>query len=202
MSVSVEFHFDFGSPNSYYSHRVIPAIEERTGVKFQYYPILLGGVFKATNNKSPMEQLAGVRNKPEYNALETKRFVARHKLDNFRFNPYFPINTLSIMRGAIYTLNNGNGDDYIEAMYQCMWEQELNMADASIIQQALVDAGLPAEEIIVGTTDPEIKQQLIRNTTDSVERGTFGSPTFFVGKEIFFGKDKLRDVEEEILECL
>ena len=202
MSVSVEFHFDFGSPNSYYSHRVIPAIEERTGVKFQYYPILLGGVFKATTNKSPMEQLAGVRNKPEYNALETKRFVARHKLDNFRFNPYFPINTLSIMRGAIYTLNNGNGDDYIEAMYRCMWEQELNMADASVIQQALVDAGLPAEEIIVGTTDPEIKQQLIRNTTDSVERGTFGSPTFFVGKEIFFGKDKLRDVEEEILECL
>ena len=202
MSVSVEFHFDFGSPNSYYSHRVIPAIEERTGVKFQYYPILLGGIFKATNNKSPMEQLAGVRNKPEYNALETKRFVARHKLDNFRFNPYFPINTLSIMRGAIYTLNNGNGDDYIEAMYRCMWEQELNMADASVIQQALVDAGLPAEEIIVGTTDPEIKQQLIRNTTDSVERVTFGSPTFFVGKEIFFGKDKLRDVEEEILECL
>ena len=202
MSVSVEFHFDFGSPNSYYSHRVIPAIEERTGVKFQYYPILLGGVFKATNNKSPMEQLAGVRNKPEYNALETKRFVARHKLDNFRFNPYYPINTLAIMRGAIYALNNGNGDDYIEAMYRCMWEQELNMADASVIQQALVDAGLPAEEIIVGTTDPEIKQQLIRNTTDSVERGTFGSPTFFVGKEIFFGKDKLRDVEEEILECL
>lgn len=202
MSVEVEFHFDFGSPNSYYSHRVIPAIEQRTGVKFQYYPILLGGVFKATNNKSPMEQLAGISNKPEYNALETRRFVKKHNIDKFKFNPNFPINTLSIMRGAIYAMNNGVGSDYIEAMYRCMWEQELNMADASVIHRALADAGLPADEIIAGTADPEIKQQLIRNTTASVERGTFGSPTFFVGKEIFFGKDKLRDVEEEILECL
>lgn len=199
MSITVEFHFDFGSPNSFYAHRVIPAIEARTHIKFEYVPILLGGVFKATNNRSPMEALAGIRNKSEYNALETRRFVRKHSIEDFKFNPNFPINTLAIMRGAIYAMNNGIGGDYIEAMYRCMWEQELNMAEPAVIQQALVDAGLPADAIIAGSADAEIKQQLIQNTAASVERGTFGSPTFFVGEEIFFGKDKLEDVEAEIL---
>jgi len=199
MSVAVEFHFDFGSPNSYYAHRVIPAIEARTHIRFEYVPILLGGVFKATNNRSPMEALAGIRNKSEYNALETRRFVRKHSIGDFKFNPNFPINTLTIMRGAIYAMNNGIGEDYIEAMYRCMWEQELNMAEPAVVQQALMDAGLPADAIIAGGADAEIKQQLIQNTMASVERGTFGSPTFFVGEEMFFGKDKLGDVEEEIL---
>jgi 2-hydroxychromene-2-carboxylate isomerase len=199
MSITVEFHFDFGSPNSYYAHCIIPAIETRTHIKFDYVPILLGGVFKATNNRSPMEALAGIRNKSEYNALETRRFIKKHSIEDFRFNPHFPINTLAIMRGAIYAMNNDIGDDYIEAIYRCMWEKELNMADPAVIQQALVDAGLPAEAIIAGSADMEVKQQLIHNTAASVERGAFGSPTFFVGEEIFFGKDKLGDVEDEIL---
>ncbi len=199
MSITVEFHFDFGSPNSFYAHRVIPAIEARAHIKFEYVPILLGGVFKATNNRSPMEALAGIRNKSEYNALETRRFVRKHSIGDFKFNPNFPINTLTIMRGAIYAMNNGIGEDYIEAMYRCMWEQELNMAEPAVVQQALMDAGLPADAIIAGGADAEIKQQLIQNTMASVERGTFGSPTFFVGEEMFFGKDKLGDVEEEIL---
>lgn len=199
MSIKVEFHFDFGSPNTYYSHRVIPEIEALTGVKFDYYPILLGGVFKATNNKPPMEQLAGIRNKSEYNALETARFVKKHNLDKFKFNPNFPINTLPIMRGACYAIRNGIGAEYIEAMYQCMWERELNMGDPEIIGAALTEFGLPVQEILQGSQDPDIKQMLIDNTTASVERGTFGSPTFFVGDEIFFGKDKLQEVEEEIL---
>ena len=199
MSISVEFHFDFGSPNSYYAHRVIPAIEARTHIEFEYVPILLGGVFKATNNRSPMEALAGIRNKSEYKALETRRFVKKHSIENFKFNPNFPINTLAIMRGAIYAINNDIGDDYIGAMYRCMWEKELNMAEPTVIQQALVDANLPADAIIAGSADAEVKQQLIHNTAASVERGNFGSPTFFVGEEIFFGKDKLGDVEEEIL---
>jgi len=195
---SVEFHFDFGSPNSYYSHQIIPAIEARTGVKFEYLPILLGGIFKATNNKSPMEALAGIKNKAEYNAIETQRFVKKHGIENFRFNPNFPVNTLHIMRGAIYAIKSGIGSSYIDAVYRCMWEQQLDMANPEIIQQALLDANLPAREIIEATGDPAIKQQLIDNTNASVERGNFGSPTFFVGDEIFFGKDKLRDVEEEI----
>ncbi len=202
MTVKVEFHFDFGSPNTYYSHRVIPSIEERAGVSFDYVPILLGGVFKATNNKSPMEALAGIKNKAEYKALETKRFVEKHSLWNFRFNPQFPVNTLHIMRAAIYAIESGIGKEYIETMYQCMWEKELNMAAPELISQALAEAGLDAEKIMAGSVEPRIKQRLIENTQASVSRGTFGSPTFFVGNQIFFGKDKLADVENEIMSQL
>ncbi|MFK7865106.1 MAG: 2-hydroxychromene-2-carboxylate isomerase [Pseudohongiellaceae bacterium] len=197
--MNVEFHFDFGSPNTYYCHRVIPQIELRTGATFHYIPILLGGIFKATNNKSPMEAFAGIKNKSEYNALETKRFIEKHQLNDFRFNPHFPVNTLHIMRGAVYALNHDMGQAYIEAMYQCMWEQGLDMSNPDIISTALSQAGLPASEIITGAGQPSIKQELIDNTMKSVERGSFGSPTFFVGREIFFGKDKLLEVEEEIL---
>lgn len=199
MSVKVEFHFDFGSPNTYFCHQVIPQIEARTGVEFEYFPILLGGIFKATNNKSPMEQFAGIMNKSEYNALESERFKTKHNITNFKMNPHFPINTLYIMRGALYAMKHSYGEEYIDVVYRCTWEQGLNMADVEVIHQALSDAGLPADEIIAGSSDPEIKQQLIDNTNLSVQRGTFGSPTFYVGNEIFFGKDKLADVEAEIL---
>jgi 2-hydroxychromene-2-carboxylate isomerase len=199
MSVNVEFHFDFGSPNSYFCHRVIPEIENRTGVSFDYVPILLGGVFKATNNKSPKEQFAGVKNKQEYQALETQRFIRKHGISKFQWNPNFPVNTLLLMRGAVYAKEQDFFKDYVEAVYQCMWEQELNMAEPEVITQALAEAGLPAEQIIAATQDSQIKQRLIDNTAASVERGSFGSPTFYVGQEIFFGKDRLREVEDEIL---
>lgn len=199
MTIRVEFHFDFGSPNTYYCHRVIPAIEERTGIAIDYVPILLGGVFRATNNKSPMEAFAGIKNKSEYNALETQRFVKKHNLAKFKFNPHFPVNTLHIMRGAICAINNGIGKEYIEAVYQCMWEQELNMAEPEVIRNALLAANLAADELISGSVEADVKQSLIESTEASVNRGTFGAPTFFVGDEIFFGKDRLREVEEEIV---
>ncbi|MDD9888975.1 MAG: 2-hydroxychromene-2-carboxylate isomerase [Gammaproteobacteria bacterium] len=199
MTVAVEFHYDFGSPNTYFCHRVIPEIEERTGVKFKYVPILLGGVFKTTNNKSPMEQFAGVTNKNEYQSLEIARFIKKHKLDKYARNPNFPVNTLHLMRGACYASGKDWEADYIEAMYQCMWEKGLAMGDPAVIVAALKEYDLPAEEIVEATQDPAVKQILIDNTTATVERGSFGSPTFYVGDEIFFGKDRLRDVEEEIL---
>ncbi len=198
MTIKVEFHFDFGSPNSYFSHRLIPMIEARTGVSFDYVPILLGGVFKATNNRSPMEQFAGVKNKNEYQALETQRFISRYGLSKYERNPHFPVNTLHLMRGAVYAREKDYYKDYVEAMYQCMWEQGLDMGDPDVISEALTEAGLPAEEIIAGSQNSEVKQALIDSTSRSVERGTFGSPTFFVDDEMFFGKDKLREVEEEI----
>ncbi len=199
MSVDVEFHYDFGSPNTYFCHRVIPEIEERTGAKFKYVPILLGGVFKATNNKSPMEQFAEVKNKKEYQFLEIERFIKKHNLDKYTRNPNFPVNTLHLMRGACYASGKDWEADYIEAMYQCMWERGLAMGDPAVIIDALKEYGLPAEEIVEATQDPAVKQILIDNTTATVERGSFGSPTFYVGEEMFFGKDRLREVEEEIL---
>ena len=106
--VRVEFHFDFGSPNAYLAHCVIPEIERRTGAGFEYVPVLLGGVFKLTGNRSPAESLAGIRNKPEYQRLETARFIARHRIEGFRPNPFFPVNTLTIMRGAIAATSGAN----------------------------------------------------------------------------------------------
>ena len=199
MSLTIEFHFDFGSPNTYFCHRLIPGIEQRTGQTFSYFPVLLGGIFKSTNNRSPMEQFAGVKNKNEYNRREMERFIARHKMVDYRFNPHFPINTLHLMRGAVFASQQDYYSEYIEAMYQCMWEKELDMSDPEVIAGALAAAGLPAEEILAGAQDPGVKQQLIDNTAKSVEMGAFGSPTFFVGGEMYFGKDRLREVEEEIM---
>lgn len=199
MTPQVEFHFDFGSPNAYLSHLVIPAIEARTGVKFRYVPILLGGVFKATNNVSPAVSLKGIKNKPEYYTLETKRFLKRHAITAYKMNPHFPVNTLQLMRGAVFAQTQDYFAEYVNAMYHHMWAEPKKMDDAEVISAALAASGLPAEAIMAGIQQPEIKQQLIKNTEDSVARGVFGSPSFFVGGELFFGKDKLVEVEEEIL---
>ena len=199
MAVIAEFHYDFGSPNSYFCHRVIPQIESRTGIKFQYVPILLGGVFKATNNKSPMEQFAEVKNKKEYFARETERFIQKHAINKYLRNPHFPVNTLHIMRGACYAAGKDFEADYIEIVYQSMWEKGLKMDDPIIIQEVLKEHGLPAEEIISASQSSEIKQLLIDSTSSSVQKGNFGSPTFFVGEEMFFGKDRIEEVEQEIV---
>ncbi|MDA0804694.1 MAG: 2-hydroxychromene-2-carboxylate isomerase [Proteobacteria bacterium] len=202
MSLRVEFHYDFGSPNAYLSHRVLPAIAERTGVEFHYIPVLLGGIFKATNNRSPMEQFADVLNKQEYQAKETLRFLMRHGITELVRNPHFPVNTITLMRGAVFAQGKAWEADYIDAMFKAMWEQGLNMADPEQVARVLADTGLPVTEIIAATGDPEVKQQLIDNTANSVARGNFGSPSFFVNEELYFGKDKLRDVEEEIVALL
>ncbi len=194
----VEFHFDFGSPNAYLSHKVIPEIEKRTGARFTYVPVLLGGVFKATGNQSPATAFAGIRNKPQYESLETRRFVARHGLTAFTFNPFFPVNTLTIMRGAVAADALGVFKKYIEAVYHHMWEAPKKMDDIPVIIEALTSSGLDAKAILEAAQDQAVKDRLVANTAASVERGTFGSPTFFVGEEIFFGKDRLRDVENEI----
>jgi len=198
-SPHVEFHYDFGSPNAYLCHRVLPQLEQRTGVQINYVPILLGGVFKATNNRSPMEQFAGIKNKPEYQRRETERFVTKHDLQAFARNPHFPVNTITMMRGAVFAKGKNWEREYIEAMFTAMWERGLNMADADLFAQVLAEAGLPVDEIAAAVGDAAVKSALVASTADSVERGNFGSPSFFVDEELFFGKDKLRDVEEEIL---
>ena len=194
--VPVEFHFDFGSPNAYLSHLVIPEIEYRTGVKFDYVPILLGGVFKLTNNRSPAESLAGIKNKPEYQRLETARFVARHGITRFAPNPYFPVNTLVLMRGAIAAQRLGIFERYVDEVYRHMWAEPKKLDDPDVLLAALSESGLDAGAVLALVQTQDVKDELLANTQRSVERGTFGSPTFFVGDEIYFGKDRLRDVEE------
>jgi len=196
--VRVEFHFDFGSPNAYLSHLVIPEIERRTGVKFQYVPVLLGGVFKLTNNRSPAETLRGIRNKPEYERLETQRFIRRHNIARFQINPFFPVNTLVIMRGAIAARGLGIFERYVDGIYRNMWAEPKKMDDTAVFRSVLTAAEFDADSIFRLIETREIKDELLRNTERSVECGTFGSPTFYVDDEIFFGKDRLREVEEMI----
>jgi 2-hydroxychromene-2-carboxylate isomerase len=196
--VSFEFHFDFGSPNTYMSHRLIPGIEERTGVKCTYVPVLLGGIFKMTNNRSPMEQFGEIKNKPEYLQLEMQRFIAKHGFDKYKRNPHFPVITVQVIRGALVAQEEGYYEDYIEAVYVAMWENQLKMDDPEVIRATLDAAGLDGGHILQRITEQPIKDKLIANTQASVDRGAFGSPTFFVGDEMFFGKDRLVEVEEEL----
>ena len=197
--VKVEFHFDFGSPNACLAHLVIPAIEQRTGAKFDYVPVLLGGVFRLTGNRSPGESFAGIKNKLEYERLEMERFIKRHGITSFRRNPFFPVNTLMIMRGAVAAQTLGVFERYVDETYRHMWSEPKKLDDPTVWRVALLESGFAADRFEELVQDPEVKGRLLDNTQRSVARGTFGSPTFFVGDEIFFGKDRLRDVEEMIL---
>jgi 2-hydroxychromene-2-carboxylate isomerase len=197
--VKVEHHFDFGSPNCYFAHRAIPAIEQRTGVKFAYVPMLLGGVFKATNNQAPLVAFKDIANKLAYDRLEIKRFIARHHLTRFKMNPFFPINTLQMMRGVVGLEGDPAFSSYVEALFALMWEEGQKMDDPDTIVARLDARGLDGKGFLARAQSPEVKAKLMANTAQSVERGAFGAPTFFVDGEIYFGKDKLHEVEEAIV---
>lgn len=200
MITQLEFHFDIGSPNAYLSHRVIPQIEKRTGYRFKYVPILLGGLFKLTNNESPMAAYKDIPAKKNYALKETERFVARHQLNHFQRNPFFPINTLTIMRACLVAKELNCFEAYVEQVFKCMWEKKLNLADIEVLSNALNEAGLDANVLLEGTQSPHIKTQLIQNTQRSAEMGAFGVPTFFVNNDIYFGKDKLCEIEKLLLD--
>lgn len=194
----VEFHFDFGSPNAYLAHKLILGIEQRTGAAFVYVPVLLGGVFKLTNNVAPMVQFKDVKNKLAYQRLEMQRFIQKHGLTQFQWNPHFPVNTVRIMRGAIVAQMDGHLMPYVDAVFHHMWEAGRKMDDPEVIRAALEESGLDAARILGRVEEQDVKDALLKNTEASVARGTFGAPTFFVGDEMYFGKDRLRDLEEAI----
>jgi 2-hydroxychromene-2-carboxylate isomerase len=198
--LKVEFQFDFGSPNAYLAELALAGIERRTGAKFEYVPVLLGGIYKATNNMSPAESLRGIRNKPEYQTLETQRFIRRHNITKFHQNPFFPVNTLMLMRGAVAAQFEGVFEPYFRAAYHHMWEEPKKMDDLEVFRSAFISSGIDIEKLMARAQQDEVKKKLIEVTNDAVNRGAFGSPTFFVGGEMFFGKDQLRDVEESIVE--
>ena len=195
---SIQFLFDFGSPNAYLCHKVIPQIEARADRKFEYVPILLGGLFKLANNRSPVVAYADIPHKLAYERLEMQRFVARHGLAAFKFNPFFPVNTLLIMRGAMAAKKLGCLDPYVDAVFASLWERERNMADPEVVAGELELGGLDARALLGAAQDADVKAALIASTEAAYQRGAFGSPTFFVGEQMYFGKDRLRDVEEEI----
>jgi 2-hydroxychromene-2-carboxylate isomerase len=196
MSTTIEFIFDFASPNAYLAYRALPLILARTGARLAINPCLLGGIFKATGNVAPMVAFAPIKGKLEYEMLELRRFVAKHRLDKFRLNPHFPVNTLTLMRGLVAAREIGQEAAYLEMGLAGLWEEGLKLDDPEILARRVDSAGLNSASLLAAAQTDRVKLKLADNTAAAVARGVFGVPTFFVGDDMFFGKDRLAQVEE------
>ena len=196
--MKVDFIFDVASPNMYFCHKLIPDFKARTGVEFEYIPCLLGGIMKLSGNQPPFVAFAEIPNKNKYQLIEIERFIKQHQLKEFKFNSNFPINTVQIQRGALAALELGIFDEYLEIILEAMWEKNLNLADIDIFQSTLSENNIDTGSIMEIITSQDCKDKLIANTTDAVNRGAFGVPTFFFENQIFFGKDHLHQLEEYI----
>lgn len=199
MAKTLEFIFDFASPNCWFAYRALAPIVARTGASLVIEPALLGGIFKATGNQAPFVAFANVKGKVDYERLEIRRFLSRHKLTYFRMNPHFPVNTLILMRGLIAARARGQGDAYLEAGLAGLWEEGLDLSDAAVLTARLDQAGLDGAALLAQAQTLEVKAELARSTDAAVARGVFGLPSFFVGAEMFFGKERLGQIEDELL---
>jgi 2-hydroxychromene-2-carboxylate isomerase len=195
LTKTLEFIFDFASPNAYLAMKALPPILERTGATLKITPALLGGIFKATGNSAPMVQFAGVPAKLAYERLEMERFIAAHQLAAFRFNPHFPVNSLLIMRAAMVAEADGRLGAYVGVVLRAMWEDGLDMADPEIVAAFLSANGFDGSAILARAGEQAAKGALAANTAAAVARGVFGIPSFFVGDQMFFGKERLGQVE-------
>ncbi|MCY1407336.1 2-hydroxychromene-2-carboxylate isomerase [compost metagenome] len=195
MNRTVEFFFDFGSPTSYLAYTQLPKICAETGANLVYRPILLGGIFQATGNASPVEIPA----KGRYMLADMQRFAARYGVP-LKMNPAFPLNTLLLMRGAVamQLRQPERFAAYVEAIYRAMWVDQRNLGDPAELGAVLAAAGFDPEELLALTAEPEIKEALKSATEEAVRRGAFGAPTMFVGERMFFGQDRLDFVREAL----
>ncbi len=191
MTKPIEFLFDFGSPTTFLAHKRIPGVVARTGARVDYVPMLLGGVFKATGNASP----AAVPAKGRYTAVDMQRFAQRHGIV-LKPNPFFPVNTLVMMRMAAGLKDGPRFAAFVDAMFDAMWVEARNMGDPAELAAVLTASGLDTEEMLVLAQSDAAKTRLKSATEDAVARGAFGAPTFFVGGQMFFGQDRLDWVEE------
>jgi 2-hydroxychromene-2-carboxylate isomerase len=192
---SVEFFFDVGSPTTYLAWTQLPRIAAETGAQIVWRPMLLGGVFKATGNRSPVEVPA----KGRWLGTDIRRWAKRWGVP-FQFNPHFPINTLTLMRGAT-GLQLRRPEDfarYLDVVMRAMWEAPLNLGDPTVLTATLAAAGFDAEAFAALVADAEVKARLVATTEEAVARGVFGAPTFFVGEQMFFGQDRLDFVREAL----
>lgn len=192
MTKRIEFYFDFASPNCYLAYRALPDLVDPGVVDIK--PCLLGGVFKSTGNQAPMMAFSGVKGKLAYEMLEVQRFITRHGLSRFKMNPNFPINTLTLMRALVAIDDRQTA--YIDAVLTAMWEEEKNLNDPAVVAEVWTAAGFDAAALLEKTQEPAVKAALAEKTGAAVARGIFGLPAFFVGDEMFFGKERLGQVAE------
>ncbi|MEM8497658.1 MAG: 2-hydroxychromene-2-carboxylate isomerase [Pseudomonadota bacterium] len=195
---TLEFIFDFASPNAYYCYKVLPDVLDRTGAEMQMSPALLGGLFKLTGNQAPFVAFGGIKGKLEYDMLESKRFQEKHGLNRFTFNSHFPMNTITIMRGLVAARELGVESQYIDVVITAMWEEGKKMDDPEVIESVLREGGLDANTLLEMVQTDAVKDSLKQLTQAAADRGAFGVPTFYVGDEMFFGKERLGQVEEAL----
>ena len=198
MSKTVEFFFDFGSPASYLAWTQLPDLCARHGAELRFRPMLLGGVFQATGNASPISVPA----KGRYTLIDFQRFARRYGVA-FSLNPHFPINTLTLMRGACaYQLRAPDQfETYVKAMFEALWTRQRNLADPAVLAEVLTEAGLDAQAFTAWVAEDEVKAALKAATEEAIQRGVFGAPTCFVGGEMFFGQDRLDFVDEALAQA-
>lgn len=193
MSKSIEFFFDVGSPTTYLAWTQLPRIAAQAGAQIVWRPMLLGGVFKATGNQSPV----AIPSKGRYMLQDLARFAKRYGVP-MAFNPHFPINTLTLMRGAAGYLDSDKLQPYLQAVFEAIWVRQQNLGKPEIVAEVLNAAGLDSAEFEQLVNDEAVKQRLKDNTEEAVKRGVFGAPTFFVGNEMHFGQDRLDFVAEAL----
>ncbi len=195
--MNVDFIFDFASPNAYLCHKAIQNLEKTHDIKFNYIPCLLGGIMKLSNNQPPMVTLADIPNKLKYE-FDTafNRFMKEHNITKFKMNEHFPVNTISLIRGAIVAQKNDFFESYVEIVLSGLWEQSLKLETPEALHELLNNNDCYPDLVIEGIAKDEIKAELIANTSEAVEKGAFGIPTFFVENEMFYGKDSLRELKE------
>ena len=193
MVKNIEFYFDFGSPTAYLAYTQLQLIAERQKTNLLYYPILLGGVFKATGNNPP----ASVPAKGKYMMVDLQRYADKYKVP-YKRNPYFPVNTLSLMRGAVSYQDDGDFLKYVNVMFQNMWIDPKNLNDDEVLKRVLIDNNFDIDDFMQRISDQNVKNKLISNTENAVKKGAFGAPTIFVGDEMFFGQDRMEFIENSI----
>ena len=195
MTRTIELIFDFVSPNAYLVWQPLRELAARQGAQLKITPAFLGGMHKLTGNAPPFIRDAEIKGKNAYASLEMQRFIAKHRLHRFKMNPKFPFNSINLLR----MLASLQGDDrirFIESLNPAIWEEGLDVTDAAALAAVLTKAGFDAERLAAAAQDPAIKQIVIDSTEQAVERGTFGIPTFYLGTEMFFGKERLGQIEE------
>lgn len=195
---TLDFYYDFGSPNAYMAREALKGVSARTGLNVIEHPVLIGGIFKLTHNQPPWMAHAKCAPKMRYMMLELERFVKDHDLKNYKMNAHFPVNTLLPMRAAIAAQEAGVHDPFVEVVFKAMWEESQNIGDPNILETVLNSAGLDGNALIEPTQDQAIKDKLMKATQAVVDRGAFGLPTFFLGDEMYFGKDRVWMIEKKV----
>lgn len=198
MARNIQLVFDFVSPNAYLIWWPLRELARRENAGFDVFPVFLGGMHKLTGNAPPFMRDAEIKGKNEYAMLEMQRYIKRHELSRFKMNPKFPFNSVTLQRMLYAADQDGRGVQFAEAMLSPIWEQELDVTDPEAVEVAISAAGFDPADLLVRSQTEEVKQGLIDNTASAVERGVFGIPSVFVGDEMFFGKERLDQIELEL----